>query len=279
MARKRSVTGRAQPDNRSSYIVTALARGLAVLNAFGPERYELSLRDLADAAGVTPASAFRIGFTLIEAGYVIRNPVTKGYRLGPRALSIGIETLSAMTLTEIAAPYLVALRDRTNETVKLAIPTGLQVVVVARVPSLSYPTMTNYIGAQMPATISSLGRAVLAWETTELMTSVLSKTKSLRLTPKTLPKPQLREELETTRKRGYAVNDQGTTMEHRSVGAPLLASSGHPIGAVNVSVSAQRISMAELKRRIAPEVVQTAADISRVLPPEVQGAGRLGVSV
>ncbi|QUQ64365.1 IclR family transcriptional regulator [Kutzneria sp. CA-103260] len=262
-------------DKRPEYRITALARGLAVLDAFGPHRRELALRDVAEAAGVTQPSALRIGFTLIEAGYLVRNPSTKGYRLGPRALSVGLATLSAMTLPELAEPYLVALRDRTDETIKLAIPTGPEVVVVARVPSLSYPSTTTYIGSRMPATISSLGRAILAWEEPDVVAEIVRAAKPARLTGKSVRKDRLAAELAATRARGYSLNDQGTTIEHRSVGAPILDTTGHPVASVNLSVSVQRVSLPELEGRLAPEVVRTAAEISALLPPQVQGAGRL----
>ncbi|OPX13265.1 IclR family transcriptional regulator [Mycobacterium sp. AT1] len=259
----------------SDYHVTALARGLAVLDTFGPDRRELSLRELADAAGVTPASAFRIGFTLVEAGYLIRNTATKGYRLGPRTLSLGLQTLSAMTLPELAEPYLTELRDTTDETIKMAVPAQGDVVIVARLASLSHPTTGSYIGARTPAPISSLGRAVLAWEERSTIDAVLKATKAHRLTPRALPKSALRLELKATRARGYALNDQGTTMEHRSAGAPILSSEGHPIGSINISVSVQRVTLAELERRLVPHLVGTAAAISALVPPGIEGAGRL----
>jgi IclR family pca regulon transcriptional regulator len=268
----RSVRG---TTTRHEYHIAALARGLAVLDAFGPARRELTLRDVAEAAGVTQPSALRIGFTLIEAGYLVRNPVTKGYRPGPRALSVGLATLSAMTLPEIAEPYLVALRDRTDETIKLAIPTGQEVVVVARVPSLSHPSTTTYIGSRMQAMVSSLGRALLAWEQPDVIDAIVGTTEVARLTGKSLRREDLAAELAATRARGYSLNDQGTTVEHRSVGAPILDNAGHPVGSVNLSVSVQRVSLRELERRLAPEVTRTAAEISAVLPPQVQGAGRL----
>jgi len=264
-------------DDEHGYHIAALARGLAVLDAFGPGHHELTLKEVAEAVDVTPPSALRIGYTLIEAGFLVRNPSTKGYRLGPHALSVGLETLSSMTLPEIAEPYLVALRDSTDETVKLAIPTGTDVMIVARVASLSHPGTTNYIGSSVPMTLSSLGRAVLAWQPAATINAVLAAARTIRLTPKTMPKARLRQELEATRQRGYALNDQGTTVEQRSIAAPLLDASGRAIGALNLSVSAQRFSLSELERRLAPDVVRAARAVSSVLPPQVQGAGQFAL--
>ena len=55
--------------------------------------------------------------------------------------------------------------------------------------------------------------------------------------------------------------------------ATLLNPDGPPIGAVNLSVSAQRVSLAELERRLAPKVVECAQAVSATIPPQVQGDG------
>jgi IclR family pca regulon transcriptional regulator len=103
---------------------------------------------------------------------------------------------------------------------------------------------------------------------------VLGLCEDRRYTSKTIPPDKVRAELARTRRRGYAINDQGTTAEHRSVAAPLLNPGGRPVGAVNVSVSVQRLSLAELERRLAPAVVECAQAISATIPPHVHGDDR-----
>lgn len=265
-------------EQHHSYHIEALARGLAVLDAFSPQHPELTLREVSEAAGVTQPSALRIGFTLIEAGYLVRNTVTKGYRLGPRVVAVGLATLASMTLPEIAEPFLVDLRDRTQETIKLAIPADTEVVVVARYPSRRHPPGNQYIGTHMPIHTASLGRAVMAWLPDTTVVSLLDRVDTTKLTAKTLSKAQVRRELKATRERGYSINDQGVTSEHRAVAAPLIDPSGAAVAAINISVSAQRISVPELEKQLAPLVVETAARISATLPPQVQGAGWMASS-
>jgi IclR family transcriptional regulator, pca regulon regulatory protein len=261
---------------RHAYFIESLARGLAVLDAFGPERHELTLKEIAEAAQVTQPSALRIGYTLVQTGYLMRNPATRGYRLGPRALSAGLESLGSMTLPEIAEPYMVTLRDHTEELIKLAVPAGLEVVIVGRAPAPKHPAAGMYVGTRGSVLSSSLGRAVLAWQPEHIQTAVIAQAREMRLTPKTLPRSEIRREVERIRERGYALNDQGTTLDHRSVAAPILDASGKAVGAINLSMSVQRITLDELERAMAPQVVEAAAAISAVIPLQVQGAGILG---
>jgi hypothetical protein len=51
---------RSGKPSRDEYFVISLARGLAVLAAFTPERPELTLSEIAEVAGVTNPSALRI---------------------------------------------------------------------------------------------------------------------------------------------------------------------------------------------------------------------------
>jgi DNA-binding IclR family transcriptional regulator len=80
-----------------------------------------SLKDVAAAAGVSQPSALRIAYTMVQAGSLVRKPRTKGYRLGPNAISTGLRTFGAVTLTQICETYLADLRDKTDETIKLAV--------------------------------------------------------------------------------------------------------------------------------------------------------------
>ncbi|MBU6423465.1 MAG: IclR family transcriptional regulator [Chloroflexota bacterium] len=251
----------------------SLGRGLAVLSAFAADRRELSLRDVAEAADVSTPSALRIGYTLVELGYLVRDPLTKRYRPGPKLLAVGMASLSSMSLLELAEPYLVELRDRTEETVKLAILDDTEMVYVARIPSLTYPALgSGLVGTRLPACQTCTGRAILSKLPDREVRTVVQRSTRQKFTEKTITSiDEILTEIKRTRLRGYAVNDQGTTIEHRSAAVAICDASGQPVGAVNVSVSAQRVSLGELTRRLVPHVVTTAERISALLPPQFEG--------
>ncbi|MGV9861746.1 IclR family transcriptional regulator [Rhodococcus koreensis] len=270
------MTSVSRPDgDRHHYHIAALAKGLAVLSAFNDKRFELSLKEIAEVARVTQPSALRTAHTLVEADFLVKNPTTKGYRLGPMAVSIGLATLGAMTLPEICDPFLVELRNATDETIKLGVAAGPDVVVVARVVSRQHPPSTQYVGSRSPLSLGSLGRAILAWRTDEEIEDAINSRPQPIRTPHTLHGESLRTELVSTRKRGFSLNDQGVTLENRSVGAPLKDPAGHVAGSINLSVSVQRCSRERLESVYAPMVVETARRISATLPPSVQGGGNL----
>lgn len=258
------------------YYVTALARGLAILGSFTSTQRELSLKNMADILNVSQSSALRIAFTLETEGFLVRDPQTKLYRVGPRTVSVGLEAVGAMTLPEICAPYVAALRDATNETVKIGIPVQDEVVIVGielpRQVERLFST-TWYIGFRRPLYSGSLGRAILAWSPTDWVDLVLERADFAASVAKPLSRQEIIDELQATRMRGYSLNDREVSGDNRAVGAPLIGPSHRVVGAINLSVPAHRGEMEELVSKYAPLVVETAREISAVLPPHVLGAG------
>ncbi|BCB90026.1 IclR family transcriptional regulator [Phytohabitans suffuscus] len=256
--------------SRDNYFVMSLARGLNVLKAFTPERTELSLSEIAAVAGVTNPSALRIGHTLVELGFLTRNPLTKGYRVGPGVLTLGMASLSSMSLLEIAEPYLAQLRDDAGETVKLAVLHGNEMVYIGRFPSQLHPQDGSaYVGSRLPAGQTCTGRAILALLDEAEARRIVEGGHRQRFTDKSLVTvDEIMAELAATRERGFSVNDQGTTLEHRSAAAALVGPHGNPVGAINFSVSSQRVSVKELSERLVPMLLDTAGKISALLPPE-----------
>lgn len=265
---------------RPSYFVDSLGRGLSVLAAFEPGRIELSLADIASVCQVTNPSALRIGYTLVQLGYLTRNPVTKGYRLGPKTLTLGLAALSSMTLLDIAEPYLIDLRDRTDENVKCAIMQGNEVVYIAHFRSRTHPSNMIYVGTRLPAHMTSTGRALLAQLSDSAIRAILDSSPRDKLTEHSITDSDaILREIQRARSRGYAVNDQGLSVENRSVGAALLTARGVPVGALNIAVGSGRMSLSELENDLAPQVVETARLISSVLPAQLEGFLESGEAV
>jgi DNA-binding MarR family transcriptional regulator len=63
--------GKATTDER--YLVPALLRGFAILEALTGERREATLSEIAGKLGVTRSSAYRLLYTLEHLGYVARD--------------------------------------------------------------------------------------------------------------------------------------------------------------------------------------------------------------
>lgn len=248
------------------YYVESLARGLNVLAAFAPSRPELSQREIAETAGVSVPSALRIGHTLVELGYLIRNPSTHGYRLGPKSLTLGMATLSSMSLPDIVEPKLAALRDRLGETIKIAVMQGTDVVYIGRyAPSGGYLTNIQ-VGSTLHAAGTSIGRAILSRLPREEARAIVERTHLEKLTARSrVDVDSVMAAIDQARTLGYALNDQEITNDRRAVGVAIVDHDGRPVAGINVSVWSNQVTVEELLA-FEPLLQQTAAEISGLIP-------------
>jgi IclR family pca regulon transcriptional regulator len=78
---------------------------------------------------------------------------------------------------------------------------------------------------------------------------------------------QLRAILAATRSNGFAIVDEEREEGVRSAAAPIRASTGQVLAAINISVNAARVPLEYLRESIVPRLKETAAEISRSIGP------------
>ncbi|MCR9121736.1 MAG: IclR family transcriptional regulator [Phyllobacteriaceae bacterium] len=144
------------------YLVPGLIRGLKVLQAFSPDRPEMSLSEIAGHLGMTRSAAFRAVYTLSHLGYLIHDPRSRLYRLGPAVMALGYGLLASRELVEIAMPELERLRDETDWSAHLGVRDGRSVLYLLRVPSRMGLASIVHVGSRLPAVTTTMGRILLA---------------------------------------------------------------------------------------------------------------------
>ncbi|RPI51682.1 MAG: IclR family transcriptional regulator [Chloroflexi bacterium] len=257
-----------QPDDR--YFVTALARGMQILEAFSGERHHLSLTEVASSAGLEKSTAFRFIYTLEQLGYLERDPETKMYRLILKLLRFGFAALNSLELVQIAQPLLKALSIRCGETTNMSVRDAGEIVYVARNKTQGILNVGLEIGSRLPVWCTSMGKAQLIDLSPAELRALLGAGPFPGTGPNAAANLQaLLCDLEGVRQRGYAVNDEELAAGVRSVAAPVRDRSGAIVAAINISVPSARVSREEIDTRLAPMVQETAQRISQALGAEV----------
>ncbi len=240
--------------------IEALARGLEVIAAFGPERPEMTLAEVATATGLARPTARRILLTLTELGYV--RPGRGGFALTPRVLELGVACVGSMGLWDVARPHLERLVEQTGESCSIAQLDGSDIVYVARVSVPKIVSLAVQIGTRFPALPTSLGKVQLAALGREELDRVLAEPTRSGLTPRWQPSAEERDaELAQVRARGWALTDEQLTLGIRSVAAPLRDGSGRVIAGVNVNCHAAETSVERLVDHHLPLLLRAAGDI------------------
>lgn len=248
-------------DNRE--FITALARGLSVLQSFDRGRPELTLSEVAALTGLSPGTTRRCLITLQELGYV--GVDGKRFFLLPKVVSIGAAYLDAARVEEIILPYLRELVITTGESSSLGVLDGEEVLHLANYSAKRLIRMTAGVGTRLPAYATSLGRVLLASLPPSELDLFLSRVKFSRLTAKTVTDPKkLRRILKQVQTQGFAKVESELEEGLTSVAVPVRVS-GRTVAAVNSSTFFRNEESARTTAARLTALRQAASDIARAM--------------
>jgi IclR family acetate operon transcriptional repressor len=246
--------------------VQSVVRALDLLELVAAARDEIALSQLSRRAGLQPPTAHRLVQTLVDKEWVVQNPRTSRYRLSHKLLSLvgDIEARTAR-LRAVARPHLEAIRDASDESTNLVILDGLAAVYVDQVPSSQPIRMFTEIGGRVPAYASGAGKAMLAHQPPGVSRALLSAADLRPLTAHTLTQTDaLEHELDVTRTRGYAFDNEEYQAGVLCVAAAILAEDTTAMGAISVSGPAARMRALD-PHALGGKVADHARAISREL--------------
>lgn len=243
----------------------SLARGLAVIRAFGAERRQLTGADVSGITGLSRAAARRCLHTLSRLGYA--TSANGAFELTPAVLTLAQTYLGSASVGTIAQPILERLSDQLQESTGVAVLDGDDVVFVARAATRRILSVEVSIGSRLPAAHTASGRILVAHEEDDARARYLARVKLVRRTPRSIvDRRELRAELERVRAQGFAIVDQELEKGLRSMAVPIRRrETGAVVAALNVGMQAGRFDLRTMQRDFAPVLEQAAADIGRVL--------------
>jgi DNA-binding IclR family transcriptional regulator len=251
------------PSEERNYGIQSVSRALAILELFDERRPYLSTTEIAELTGLNRATAYRFCQTLLDLGY-LEEVTPRRFRPGLKAVSLARAALSSHELPDLALPYLRELRERTGETVNMALLDGADIVYVSRLLSDQLLALRLFVGSRLPVYASSLGRAILAFLPDEEVERLLQGHKLTPFTEHTITdRRRLLAELRRIRNSGYAINDQEFVIGIRGIAAPVFGVGGRPIAAVNISI-ARPLAPREIESTLAAPVVETARAITEL---------------
>jgi DNA-binding IclR family transcriptional regulator len=232
-------------------------RVLLVLRELAGRPDGVSLADLATAMGTPKSSVHRALGALRRADLAVQTERGR-YSLSSEFIRLAYAHHEARSEPRLVSPCLEELADSFGEAAHYAELDGREIIYVAKVSSRHTSVqMTSTIGGRNPAYCTGVGKALMAYRLRAGEADrLLARFGPLEpRTPSTLVDPdRLLEDLERTRARGYALDDEESEIGINCVALPLfLASPSVPSGAVSVAALRHRTPLAELEERV-PEM-------------------------
>lgn len=256
MARTRSQRRAADP-NRST---TAL-RALKVVEVLSEARVPLAATEVAAIIGTERSTAYRMLATLMEAGYVVRDPRTRGYRLGYKILALARGLLNVDEKTELINDCLREISLHTGETAHYSVLDRDCAVLVQRSKGTQLVTIDFQIGDRAALHCTSIGKVLLAYQDAAAVEHVIRQGLP-KLARNTITDPaRLWAELRKVRAQGYAYDDLEFADDMRCVAVPVFEGDGAPIGGISLSGPSSRFTAQKL-RELRDCAVEAAGSLS-----------------
>jgi IclR family pca regulon transcriptional regulator len=243
-----------------------------VLEAFSGDADEMTLSEIADAAELDAGTTFRMLNTLVNLGYVARVGESRRFRLTLKVLDLGFNAIAHKDLRSLVRPLLQSLVDEVSEAASFGVLEGADILYIERVRAgFTRLGVDIRVGTTIPATISTIGCAVLAFLPAAQLDRVLSslpRHSSLTVLPP--GRAKLLPILDRIRERGYGIEDSLISGDLRILAVPVLGPDGYAIGAISIAAPRIRVSENDLKNRALATLQAAARDVARAL--EASGA-------
>ena len=238
-------------------------KALNLLEALVRSGQPRRLTELARQLELTKPNVYRLLSTLSVLGYVKKDPATSLYSPTLKLWEMGSMLVRDVDLVAVASPRLRRLCLDTHESVQLTVFDGGFVVYVDKVDSPQPLKAMTSIGSRVPASVTSTGKALLAWSPTEALDQAMQHVK--KYTPITLVKRKdIERDLEETRQRGYAINKGEFRVGVTGIGVPIRDRSGSVVAAIGVW-GAEKNILGSRREDLAHMAIVAARDISRDL--------------
>jgi DNA-binding IclR family transcriptional regulator len=230
----------------------------SVLLEFASGEPTLGVSEIARRLSLPKSAVHRTVTALCGTGLLRRESQAARYRLGPRALELGLTAIGHLDVRSTALTALTELTARTRETTTLSLRAGRQRFYAAQVESPQDIRMTVEIGRRCPLYAGASGRAILAFLDEAEIEEYLAATPLTALTPATITDPvRLRAQLDAVRKAGYASSAGERDAWAAGVAAPVRGREAQVVGSISVCGPLGRFSAAVVRQH--GEAVKAAA--------------------
>jgi IclR family acetate operon transcriptional repressor len=260
-------------------------RCLSIIELLAGDAGEMPLGEIAERLSLPKSGAHRLLATLVELGWVEKDPETSFYRLTMRLAILGQHFYVATGIPDICQPLLDRLAKESREFVRLAVVDSDSLVWVAEAQGATGGLIyQSSLGTNtVPPFATASGKAWLATLRPERAMQVALKDGGFERADRYGPNvvrsiDALVRELERTAKRGYGVAVNEAEPGVTAIAAVIRSGADGPVMGT-VSVAGPSVRMTEPRiRELAPLVLRAAAEMSslwplrpRIRPPAARG--------
>ncbi len=229
--------GRAAGARGDRYVVHSVERALALIELVAEAGDGgITLTALARGIGASKSTALSTARTLVAHGALRAVDPGPRYKLGIAFIRLGDLAAHQNPIGEICVPELRAISEETGLTSRIAVAEDGYPVFIERVDGPGSVRFHAPLGQREPPHATGAGKAILATLSADQVRSICAAAGMSRHTARTIVDVEvLLQELEETRRRGFAIDDEEDAEGVFCVGAAFFDHTGRCAGAVSVT--------------------------------------------
>ncbi len=233
--------------NKEAKIISSAQKCLQILKYMAHVNEGLSLNQLAEAMDINKSSMHHYLSTLLLEGFIIQNPKTKDYRIGPEAFRVGECYLRKDFPYDEMGKVLRELHEKVHQSTYFFLRTDTKVSCILAKESPSRDSIHLDLGTALPMHASASGKVFLAYISKAERDHILNMTGMPAYTEKTITDPGLLEkEMIEARLQGYILSD-GEYGDFREIAVPVVGFGDKIVGALSVIGFIEKLPDREIK--------------------------------
>ena len=186
--------------------MSSVRKGLTILKIMGESPFEFRLSDLASKVGIVKSGAHKILADLTTMGFVVQNPKSKQYRLGPAVFRLGIVYSDMKGIEEVSKNVMLAISNMTGMSILVGIRDGDEAFLAYKIDSETSFSYEGKRGRKFPLYAGALGKLLGAYLPKERMLEIFEKNGMEKKTEKTvIEKAAIFAQYEEIRRDGYVL--------------------------------------------------------------------------
>lgn len=206
-----------------------------------------------EALGLPKPTIHRLFATAEAEGFLQRDIDGRSYSLGRRMRLLSINTLSSERVRTVRLAVLKSLAVAVGETCNLAIPEREGMFYLDRVETHWPLRIQLPVGTQVPFHCTASGKMYLSTLRTDYLERFLKNYALEKQTDKTITDPaKLQAELEITRERGYATDNEEFMTGMTAIAVPILDNRGRLLSTLSIHAPEQRRHLPDLVEYLTP---------------------------
>lgn len=253
------------------YFSKSLEKGLKILSLFDNTTRFLTQSEIARKLDLNMTSTYRYINTLVEMGYLVKDPRTKGISPSSKCLLFCNNLLRATDHLKLIRAVVDGIHNHWNLSIEVAFAVGNNLVRIYNKEAEETFTYRLPVSTTNSFHNTALGKAFLSTLPRE---ELIDRIQGMDLVPRTdntiTDRVLLLDEIVETQGLGFATTTEEYLPGLLAIAAPIFDPiNGIGVGAVSFDFSIMQHNVEEIRENYSELIVETAARLSELASPQV----------